>query len=88
MSLQILQQQAMVVYTAFGILHNCAKATENKPIYQRHNFVEEAKEYTDASKNHSEIVMNALFAMSYVFEDDEVEFLASAGNISFYVHRN
>lgn len=65
----------MLVYTAFGILHNCSKATENKPIFTRHKFVTEAKPYIDAKTNHSEIVMNAIFTMSYVYEEHQRDLL-------------
>ena len=62
----------MAVLTAFGILHNCAKASDNKQIYHRHKFIQVAALYKDKKTNPDIIVMPCIFTMSYVFLGDEV----------------
>ena len=57
--------------TAFGIVHNCAKAKPNQVILRKLRFIELAHPYTNTSQNASEIVISAVLAMSYVMEENE-----------------
>ena len=67
----IWQAQLMTVYTALGIVHNCAKLDENKVLLRKCQFVEAAQPYTDTDKNSRELVMNAVMAISYVMEENQ-----------------
>lgn len=48
----------------FGILHNCAKATENKSIFQRNEFLKVAKPYCDTKSNYKEIPLADFFLLN------------------------
>ena len=61
----------MMVHSAFGIVHNCAKLVENMVILRSYGFVEAAQPYTDTSSNTREVVLMAAMAISYVMEENQ-----------------
>ena len=61
----------MRVYTALGIIHNCAKVDENKMLLRKCRFIEAAHPYTDTDNTAGELVINAVMAISYVMEENE-----------------
>jgi len=61
----------MLVSTAFGIIHNCAKLPANAAILQSCDLVGAAGSYTDMKHNAREIVLEAAMAISAVMEENQ-----------------
>ena len=71
-----MQRECDLIREYFIVLHNCAKAAENRPIYRDCRFLEIGKQYADTSANADFVVTNAYLTMSYICDDDQLELLA------------
>lgn len=70
------QRESSLVREYLVILHNSAKAAENRPIYRECRFLEIGKQYADTSINSDTIVTNVYLTMSYICDDDQLDQLA------------
>ena len=61
----------MMVYTSFGIIHNCAKLEDNCKLLRKYHFLQAAKPYLVMKGNSTEVVLTAVLAVSYVMEENE-----------------
>lgn len=74
------QRANELVLSAFGILHNCAKVDENKPMYRKLNIMQYLLPYT-LPNNKNRMIMDALMTMSYIVEGD-MQHLVQANDAS------
>lgn len=65
----LFQKFNFLVLSAFGVLHNCAKVDENKPMYRKLNILQVLLPYTLPNNDHP-VIMRALMTMSYIVEGD------------------
>ena len=64
-----------MVKSTLGMIHNCAKAEVNCKLLRKYHFVEAAQPYTDPSENSESTVLQAVLAISYVMEEDELSIM-------------
>ncbi|XP_031574540.1 uncharacterized protein LOC116308282 isoform X2 [Actinia tenebrosa] len=67
------EKQKRIIDSAVNILHNCAKATENRQVFRDINAVEILAPFLKCEE--SEVVISALLAMSYITEDNQSHLL-------------
>ncbi|XP_070552622.1 neuralized-like protein 4 [Ptychodera flava] len=65
------EKQRFVVLSALNILHNCAKASENRQIYRDHQALGRISKYLKSDDR--EYVMVAALTLSYISEDDKLD---------------
>lgn len=61
-----------ILLRTIGVLHNCAKASANRPILQKANFVQAAECFVTTEKTDDNVVLNAILGMSYVFQESQI----------------
>ncbi|XP_070553379.1 uncharacterized protein [Ptychodera flava] len=69
------EKRRELVSSAIHVLHNCAKATENKQVYRDIRAIERIAPFMK-SKDMS-LAMGAMLTLSYVIEDHKVDLLAA-----------
>ncbi|XP_002740437.1 neuralized-like protein 4 [Saccoglossus kowalevskii] len=80
------EKKRFIVVSAMSILHNSAKATENKDVYFRLRAVQRISPFLKS--NDKELASDALLTLSYVVEDDKVNLLeADSQSITIILQR-
>ncbi|XP_070553377.1 neuralized-like protein 4 [Ptychodera flava] len=69
------EKERDLIRSAFGVLHNCAKATENKQVYRDIRAIERIAPFMK-SKDLT-LAMGAMLTLSYVAEDHKIGLLAA-----------
>ncbi|XP_070554678.1 uncharacterized protein [Ptychodera flava] len=77
------EKRLYLLKSAFGVLHNCAKATENKQVYRDIRAIERIAPFMKSQDR--SLAIGALLTLSYIIEDNKIDLLEADIKLIAYI---